>query len=141
MINLTIPGEPRGKGRPRFMRSGHTYTDEKTKAYESAVKAAWYKAGRKKISGAVYVHISAYFSVPKSGSKALRADKLNGLALPTKKPDVDNIAKIILDALNGLAFDDDKDVIYLSVVKEYTDGAGEVIVGVGRFEDGNNGQR
>lgn len=128
MINLTIPGEPRGKGRPRFMHSGHTYTDEKTKAYESAVKAAWYKAGRKKISGAVYVHISAYFSVPKSGSKALRADKLNGLALPTKKPDVDNIAKIILDALNGLAFDDDKDVVYLDVTKHYTPGDGYVTV-------------
>lgn len=65
------------------------------------------------------VCIEAMFGIPKSFSKAKRADALSGRIYPTKKPDADNIAKIVLDALNGVAYTDDTQVINLLVQKRY----------------------
>jgi Holliday junction resolvase RusA-like endonuclease len=70
----------------------------------------------------------AYYGVPKSKSKKVAADMLNGHILPTKKPDIDNIAKIILDGLNGIAWDDDKQIVELLVGKRY--GEPSVIVAI-----------
>lgn len=133
---LKIPGAPVGKGRPRFTRTGHPYTDSKTRDYEELARKLWKIRGLPKTSGAVAVEITARFPVQKSCTKTERAAKLSGKLRPQIKPDADNIAKIILDALNGLAFDDDKDVIYLRAAKEYTDGAGEVVVSVTPFDGG-----
>ena len=66
--------------------------------------------------------IIAYFAVPKSYSKAKRLDCVLNNLRPTKKPDADNIAKIILDSLNGIAYDDDSQIVELTVIKEWTDG-------------------
>ena len=64
--------------------------------------------------------IIAYFPIPKSTSKKKRDEMERGLILPTKKPDTDNIAKAILDALNGLAYYDDAQVVHLEVQKRYS---------------------
>lgn len=105
---LIINEPPTGKGRPRFTRTGHTYTPEKTRKYEKEVARAW--NGRPRFEGAVYVKIEAFLQIPKKCKTAR----------PIKKPDVDNIAKIILDGLNKMAWDDDKQVVRLTVNKSWS---------------------
>lgn len=117
-VCFSVPGKPQGKGRPRFARSGHTYTPDRTAEYEERVKLAYKQAGGGKLSGFVSVDILAVFAVPKSYTKAQRAAALNASFAP-KKPDCDNIAKIILDALNGIAYDDDAQIVKLRVEKRY----------------------
>ena len=120
MIEFTIPGEPVGKARPRVAQ-GHAYTPQKTRDYEERVRWCW-KAiakGAPPLEGPVSVTIDALHRVPKSASKALLQSIYAGQVVPMKKPDPDNVAKIILDALNGLAYLDDKQVIRLSVNKAY----------------------
>lgn len=122
-IEFTIPGEPKGKGRPRFTKSGHTYTPKGTAEYEADVKAAYYAAcggGRCFAQGIpLSMHIAAYCGIPKSASKRKRAEMLGRLILPTKKPDADNIVKIIADALNRAAYYDDAQIVRLSYSKVY----------------------
>ena len=120
-ITFVIKGEPRGKGRPRFTKSGHAYTDEKTKEYECLVWQSYLDAAdRYKFTSPVRVIIMAHFKPPKKSKKVV-GDMLAGHILPTKKPDVDNVAKIILDGLNRIAWDDDTQVVDLSVSKYYSD--------------------
>lgn len=121
-MTFEVIGEPQGKARPRFTQQGHTYTPAATKAYEQAV--AWaYKAkyGTVQFCKGVPLRmdIIAYYAVPNSASKAKRADMLSGKIRPTKKPDYDNVAKIISDALNGLAFYDDAQIVDGNVTKWY----------------------
>lgn len=126
MIRFEIPGEPGAKGRPRFSTCGgftKTYTDKKTRLYESLVRDAYFSmvGNPDPISKEMEVEINAHFSIPKSVSKRKQAAMLSGIVRPTKKPDTDNIAKVILDSLNGIAFDDDKQVVRLVVNKFYSE--------------------
>jgi len=122
-MNFTIPGEPCGKARPRVVRSGgitRTYTPEKTANYESYVKLEFQRqCGLPFITGPVSMEIVAYFGTPASASKKKVSAMLQGLIHPTKKPDCDNIIKIICDALNGLAYKDDAQIVHVSIRKQY----------------------
>lgn len=123
-----IPGEPTGKGRPRFTKSGYAYTPERTASYEQAVRQA-YKAefpGEEPIPAGVpvAVKIMAGYGIPKSTSKVKTGRMLAGEIRPTKKPDADNVAKAICDALNGLAYHDDSQITMLCVSKHYTENPG-----------------
>lgn len=86
-------------------------------------------------NAAVAVTIRACFSIPKKTSKKMRALMLSSPfpVRPIKKPDADNIAKIVLDALNGLAYEDDKQVTGLLVTKKYSEQA-KVIVEISEVE-------
>ena len=122
MIQFVIMGEPQGKGRPRFARSGHTYTPEKTAAYEKAAALAYKRRyqGKSFEKGVpLEMRIQAYCKVPQSASKAKKADMLSGKVRPIKTPDADNIAKIICDALNGVAYHDDAQIVRIAVEKYY----------------------
>lgn len=121
VYNFEIPGKPVGKQRPRVTRTGHVYTPEQTASYESLVKVCFrskYKDAEP-FEGPVQVVIRAYFPVPPSWSKKKRQDALNGDIRPTVKPDLDNVAKSICDALNGLAYSDDSQICDLMVFKYY----------------------
>ena len=122
-FTFDIVGEPQGKGRPRFSTRGgfvKTYTPEKTASYENFVKLCYLnKYKGQKLDGEIVAEIIAYFPIPKSFSKKKRAEAIQGKIKPTKKPDTDNIAKTILDSLNGIAFEDDKQVVALLVKKLY----------------------
>lgn len=119
-ISFSVPGEPVGKGRPRFTRTGHTYTPGKTESYESLVRLAYGECGMVFPKGVpVRVRITACFSIPKSASKKKRAMMIAGDIVPTKKPDFDNIQKIICDALNGVA-DDDSQIVKADIEKVYS---------------------
>lgn len=120
-MTFQVPGEPRGKGRPRFS-GGRAYTDSETRAYEKKI-ADYYCIFRGPIrwpEGAFFeVEIIAYLPIPKNASKVQRAAMERGIVLPSRKPDVDNIEKAVLDALNGVAYPDDSRVHRCSCAKYY----------------------
>ncbi|MBR3003248.1 MAG: RusA family crossover junction endodeoxyribonuclease, partial [Clostridia bacterium] len=74
------------------------------------------------------VKIIAYYEVPKSASKKKKQQMLNDEIFPTVKPDTDNIAKSILDSLNGIAYLDDKQVVKLEVEKYYSQNANVAVM-------------
>ena len=120
-ISFSVPGEPAGKGRPRFTRTGHPYTPGKTESYESLVRLAYGECGMVFPKGVpVRVRITACFSIPKSAPKKKRAMMIAGDIVPTKKPDFDNIQKIICDALNGVAYHDDSQIVKADIEKVYS---------------------
>ncbi|MBQ8301023.1 MAG: RusA family crossover junction endodeoxyribonuclease [Clostridia bacterium] len=120
---FTIQGEPKGKARPRFGQ-GRTYTPKATADYEAMVGMEYKRQCGgymfPKTDKGIEVAIIAYFGIPKSASKKRRLDMACGGVKPTKKPDADNIGKIIMDGLNGIAFEDDAHVTRLTVDKEYS---------------------
>ena len=111
-----------GKARPRVTRSGHAYTPKNTVNYENYVKLKYVADGGERREGPIKAVIHVFYEIPQSATKKRRTAILEGLELPTKKPDADNIAKIILDSLNGIAFHDDSQVTNLVVEKYYTEG-------------------
>jgi Holliday junction resolvase RusA-like endonuclease len=122
-ISLTIPGPPRGKGRPRFARRGAgvtTYTDAQTAAYENLVALAYKAAGGDfHETGTAIVVVHAMYQIPKSVSKKKRAQMTAWEIHPQTKPDLDNVIKAVLDGLNGVAFRDDAQVTKLIAEKLY----------------------
>lgn len=124
-ISFSILGEPFGKQRPKFARNGQyvkTYTPDKTVNYENFVKYAYIEqANGFKFSddAQLYVEITAYYAIPKSTSKKKAAEMLSGKIRPTKKPDFDNISKIICDSLNTIAYHDDSAIVEAQVHKFY----------------------
>lgn len=116
---VTVIGKIKGKERPRFI-NGHTYTPNATKTYEKLIRDNYIKQCNKKHNGAVRVEIMAYYKIPKSYTKKRIKNILDGMEKPTKKPDVDNIIKIVLDSLNKIAYADDKQVVKVSLEKLYT---------------------
>lgn len=124
IYELEIQESITGKARPRMNTyTGRAYTPTKTKNYEYLVRQMFvYKYPHFKIiEGRIKVTIIAYFDIPKSTSKKKEAEMMQGNISPTKKPDIDNIVKIILDALNKFAFKDDTQVTKLEVEKIYSE--------------------
>lgn len=117
---FTVDGEPQGKARPRFTRGGRAYTPKKTVEYERAIKNAFLAAGGTLTNLPVKVSINAYYKIPASATKKKAEQMMSGEILPTKKPDTDNIAKAVCDALNGVAYHDDAQVCILRVKKKYS---------------------
>ena len=107
-VRFEVEGEPVGQSRPRMNRKGWLYKTDKDKKYEELIEATYNNVtDYYKFDGAVYVRIDAYLKIPQRTK----------LKYPTKKPDADNIAKIIMDGLNKVAWDDDKQVVKLVVNK------------------------
>ncbi len=120
-FEFVVYGPPQGKARHRTTKTGHVYTPAKTLKYEADVKAAFLEryAGEKPLDGPVYIRICAEFEIPKSFSKARQAACIRGDELPCKRPDIDNIEKIIMDPLKGLAWKDDTQVVRTDASKTY----------------------
>lgn len=121
-LQFTVPGEPQGKGRPRFTRQGRAYTPAKTVEYEQRI-AGLAEAAMRPFAGPTalpcYVRVDVHKGIPKSWTRARRIRALDGLEVPGK-PDLDNVAKAVLDALNGVAYADDAQVVKLVVTKAYS---------------------
>lgn len=120
MIEFVVIGKPLGKARPRVTRNG-TYTPQKTVNYEALIRYTFQSEfpNHKPFEGYVEAEIKAIFDVPKSYSKKKTLELLNGSYNYDHKPDLDNIAKIVLDSLNGIAYKDDSQITELKVIKEY----------------------
>lgn len=117
-ISFTVPGKPHGKGRPRFY-SGHAITPHETHVYEQVVAWEAKAAGAKPQEGRCALQITAAFPCPASWSAKKRAAALRGEIPCMLTPDWDNIGKIISDALNGVAYFDDRQVERATVEKVY----------------------
>lgn len=131
LFAFTVPGKPQGKARARTFYDSRSnkmssVTPEKTVLYENLVKTCFrqrYGQGRFPDDAYIIARIAAFFEPPKSISKKKRAEMLEGKIWPAKKPDSDNIAKVVLDALNGIAYHDDTQIIKLVVTKAYSEEA------------------
>ena len=120
--DFIIHAAPVGKARPRVTAHG-TYTPKKTKDYEALVQRE-YKAQCRDIyfgTGAIAVMIEAYYPIPKSASKTKRQRMLSREIRPTVKPDFDNVCKAVCDALNGIAYYDDAQIVEVGFIKMYDD--------------------
>lgn len=142
MVNhllFRVGGMPQGKARARFTKSGHSYTPAQTRRYEQAIKAAALAkaltCGWLKSDEPIRIQIGAYFAIPRSFSKSKRAAAQWGNLYPTVKPDADNIAKVVCDALNEVAYNDDKQIVECVVRKRYCTAYDEphVVVSVERM--------
>lgn len=123
MIEFIVYGEPRGKARHRTTKSGHTYTPKGTVDYENMVIRSYQMEymGRQLLEGELQAVICAYFKIPKSATKGKLLAMQHNIVRPTKKPDSDNISKIILDALNKVAYKDDSQIVDLTVRKYWSE--------------------
>jgi Holliday junction resolvase RusA-like endonuclease len=128
-----IEGQPQGKGRPKFTRDGHCFTPKATREYESLIAEEYKAAKGELLDGYIRVNIKAYYKIPKSTTKINRGKIEAGIIKPAVKPDVDNVVKAILDGLNGVAYHDDSQVVYVDAEKFYADEPC-VIVEVSHYE-------
>ena len=119
---VVVEGKIKGKARPRFnTKTGKAFTPGDTITYENWIKCCYQEQDGKFIDGPVKARIEVYHKIPKSYTKKRVQAIRNGLEMPLKKPDSDNIAKIVLDSLNKIAFDDDAQVVELTVIKRWTE--------------------
>lgn len=122
VINTVIlPGELKGKQRVRITKKGHAYTPEQTVLAENWVRVCYLEQVGlcRVVMGAVRLTLNIELAIPVSWPRAKQAQALSGEILPTGKPDVDNCAKLVCDALNGIAWRDDSQVVELHVTKHY----------------------
>lgn len=127
-VTFHVPGKPRGKARARTVRNQNlnrtvSYKPEKDLLYENLIKEQFLnQAGGFYIERGkpVTLRIVARFLPPKSTSKKKQKQMLDGEILPLKKPDMDNIVKVVADALNGVAYNDDTQIVLVSAKKAYS---------------------
>lgn len=111
--------DPVPKGRPRFTRTGHAYTPKKTSHYEEQIRAIYDLHRGPCFDGPISVKLIFNMPIPKSFTKKVKRQIEEGDFQHTKKPDIDNLAKAVLDALNGIAFNDDSQIVKLKMEKRY----------------------
>ena len=123
MIQFTVPGNPVGKGRPRLSKWG-VYTPKETVQYEKLVLLSYLGSQCRAYMDSkepLQMSLQIYMSIPKSATKKQHQDAMSGVLKPVKRPDIDNIAKCIMDALNGNAYHDDNQIIEIHCCKAYSD--------------------
>lgn len=122
-MSFEVSGEVIGKGRPRFTtQNGYvrTYEPKKTKDYEKSIKMAYVQKYKNFVSDkALRIGVYIYIKPAKSISNKKKTSLLNNEFYPTKKPDVDNVIKCVLDALNNVAYHDDTQVVEQAVKKRF----------------------
>ena len=120
---IVVEGTIRGKQRPRFnTKNDRAFTPGQTINYENWIKQCYIEQSNRLLNGPIRARIEIYYSVPKSYFKTKRKIEAikDGIDYPMKKPDADNIAKIVLDSLNKIAYEDDKQIVELTVIKRWT---------------------
>ena len=120
---VTIPGHARGKQRARVtVRGGYgrAYTPKETLNAEAWVRQCCQdQVGSPCLDGPLSLRIVVWLGVPPSWPKKKQASALDGGLRPTGKPDLDNVAKLLADALNGILWRDDSQIVALQVEKHY----------------------
>lgn len=122
-----VMGDPVGKARPRVV-GGHAYTPDKTAAYEDRIRLAYKRAVMDRPEeersfgkdAQLSLTVSAFYRMPKRVNKELREAMMSFRERPRKKPDLDNILKVVADALNGLAYHDDSQIVSMSATKYWS---------------------
>lgn len=141
-VRFVVPGEPTGKGRPqtKVLYSAKGFTDKKTGKirntmvnnvtpkktviYENLVKCIYHEQCqdfRFPDEAMLDMRILAYYSIPKSKTKKIKDQMIKGILRPTKKPDMDNVVKVIADSLNQVAYRDDTQIVDCQCRKFYSE--------------------
>ena len=130
-LTIHIPGEIRGKGRPRFARTSkgvRTFSDSKTEAAENWVRScAIDQVGQPVLEGPLALDVAITVAIPESWSKRKKADAAAGVLRPTGKPDLDNTVKLLADALNKIVWRDDSQITMMRLSKHYGNAAGALV--------------
>lgn len=127
-VMFHVPGKPQGKARARTCYNPNTgkhmsRTPDNTVMYENLIKDRYLQQANGfylETGTPVTLRIVARFVPPKSKSKKIKQQMLNGEILPLKKPDMDNIVKVVADALNGVAYHDDTQIALVIAKKAYS---------------------
>jgi Holliday junction resolvase RusA-like endonuclease len=132
VVTFSVDGDPVPKSRPRFARRGtfvQTYTDAKTIDYETqvAMKARQAIGSSEPLKGALTVFLYLRYTIPASYSKKRKEACLRGVEYP-KKIDIDNVYKSITDAMNGIVYTDDSQIVEAHITKVYAETAGANIM-------------
>lgn len=135
-VSFHVPGAVVGKGRARIGKVGphaRMFTPEKTVNYENLVKTQAYIAFCDRLyagasggllEGALQANLLIGVAIPASFSKKKRAQALAGEIYPTTKPDLDNCIKSVFDAMNGVVYADDKQIVTTVTKKRYREAPG-----------------
>lgn len=138
VVTFQVPGKPQGKARARTFYNTtagkHTsVTPDRTVLYENLIKEQFLSSANGFYidqEKPVFLSICAKFLPPKSTPKKKRKEMMERNILPLKKPDIDNIVKVVADALNGVAYHDDTQIALLAASKIYSDEEGlDIVVG------------
>lgn len=127
LINFEVPGDPKGKGRPRFRRVGNyvqTYTPDETISYENLVRMSYREAYGDfvfPVDIPLGMELKIYLPIPKSVSKKKREQMLLQDLRPLKKPDTSNVLKAVEDGLNRVAYWDDTQIVETIAHRYYSD--------------------
>jgi Holliday junction resolvase RusA-like endonuclease len=125
LATVRIDGPPTAKGRPRFTRIGRAYTPGKTREAEGYIRHQIVEqAGMLRLEGALRVTVVCFMAVPGSWSKVKQAQALTGAVQHIGRPDLDNLAKAVLDAANGYLWCDDSQIVALVLSKSYAERPG-----------------
>ena len=137
--SITYMGKLQAQQRPRHRmvvtKNGQifsqTYEQKQSRDFKASLhllaQDAVQKKNGKPLEGAVCLVLTIGVAMPQSMSKKQRALVEDGKLFPTKKPDVDNMLKAVMDALNGVVYFDDKQVVSVTVRKYYTEMDGLVV--------------
>lgn len=125
-LQFTIMGKAKPKQSVKFTRKGIKYTPKDVVNYANWVRTCFYQAYPNHLPSMLEgyyldVCINVFFKVPDSFSKKKREMALKGLLRYNKKPDADNCIKAQLDALNGIAYPDDKAIVDVQAHKHYAE--------------------
>jgi Holliday junction resolvase RusA-like endonuclease len=118
VVRFEVSGKVRGQGRPRFAAvggRGRAHKSDEDRAWEARIAAAYRRAagdGLPPAAGPVRVRVDVWRALPPSRCRGGRAEEPD-----TFKPDVDNVVKSVLDALSGRAWEDDRQVTFLTAEK------------------------
>ena len=124
MITFKVDADPVGKQRARYAKRGNhvmAYTPDKTRNYETLIKAAAIEAmgSSEPLETPVTLYLYIRIPIPKSYSKKRAQDCLNGLEKPIRKPDASNILKSVEDGMNSIVYKDDSQIVNIHVTKVY----------------------
>lgn len=108
--NVILPIRPVAKARPRLGRNGNAYTPRKTKAFEEDVARLYRGAGGRMFNGALAVNVEFVYRT--NEKRKLYTEK-------TTRPDIDNLLKALFDGLNGVAWADDSQIVYINARKSW----------------------
>ena len=118
-ITFEVPGNPVPKGRPRLGK-GHTYTPKRTAEAENVVRSVAQLAEVIPLVGPLVMHLDFFCPIPKAWAKAKVQSAMLGTIRPTTGADADNLGKLVMDSLNGIAFADDAQIVELICRKWYS---------------------
>jgi Holliday junction resolvase RusA-like endonuclease len=110
------------KGKKAFI---HNYPDPNTAAYEKmlAEAASLFMRGKLPTTRPLAVLVHAFKEIPQSWSRRDKDEALVQRILPTGRPDADNYFKVV-DAMNGIVFADDSQIVDARCIKRYSDQPG-----------------